>query len=77
MAPASTGRDSKRRMAVNNTDQGKRGVFSVFWDLVRILDTVAMKLAAPKIDLAPAKCREKIAISTGGPLCAMLLDRGG
>lgn len=68
MAPASTGRDNRSRMAVSNTDQGKSGVFSVFWDLVRMFDTVAIKLAAPRIDLAPAKCKEKIAISTGGPL---------
>lgn len=30
MAPARTGRDSKRRIAVNKTDQGNNGVFSVF-----------------------------------------------
>jgi hypothetical protein len=29
-----------------------------------------MKLAAPKIDEAPAKCNAKIAKSTEGPLCA-------
>lgn len=68
MAPARTGRDSRRRIAVSSTDHGNNGVFSVFWIFVRILDTVAIKLAAPRIDLAPAKCREKIAISTGGPL---------
>lgn len=39
--------------------------------------SVAIKLAAPKIDLAPARCNEKIAISTGGPLWAVLPDRGG
>jgi hypothetical protein len=29
--------------------------------------TVAMKLIEPKIEEAPAKCKEKIAISTLGP----------
>lgn len=42
-----------------------------------MLDTVAMKLAAPRMDLAPAKCNEKMAISTGGPLWAIFLDSGG
>ena len=39
--------------------------------------SVAIKFAAPKIDLAPARCSEKIAMSTGGPLCAVLPDKGG
>lgn len=36
-----------------------------------------MKLTAPKIDLTPAKCKEKIAKSTEPPACAILLDKGG
>jgi hypothetical protein len=36
-----------------------------------------MKFTAPKIDEAPARCREKIAISTEGPAWARFLDRGG
>lgn len=36
-----------------------------------------MKFTAPKIDEAPAKCREKIAMSTDGPACARFLDSGG
>lgn len=36
-----------------------------------------MKLIAPKIDEIPAKWREKIVRSTEGPLCAVLLERGG
>jgi len=35
-----------------------------------------MKLAAPKIDEAPAKCKLKIAKSTDGPLWACTLDKG-
>jgi len=38
---------------------------------------VLMKLIAPKIDAAPAKCKLKIAKSTAGPECAMLPDKGG
>jgi hypothetical protein len=36
-----------------------------------------MKFTAPKIDLTPAKCREKIAKSTDPPAWATFLDRGG
>ena len=43
----------------------------------RMLITVVMKLMAPKIDDAPAKCREKMARSTDGPAWAMFEERGG
>jgi hypothetical protein len=33
-----------------------------------ILTIVAIKFIAPKIDLTPAKCKEKIAKSTAEPL---------
>lgn len=36
-----------------------------------------MKLTEPRIEDAPARCKEKIARSTDGPACAMFLDRGG
>ena len=42
-----------------------------------MLATVEIKLMAPKIEEAPAKCKEKIARSTEGPECARLDDRGG
>jgi len=38
---------------------------------------VVIKLMAPRIDDAPAKCNEKIALSTDGPLCASTDDKGG
>jgi len=43
----------------------------------RILAMVVIKLMAPKIDDTPARCNEKIALSTDGPLCASTLDSGG
>jgi len=43
----------------------------------RILITVVIKLIAPKIDEAPAKCNEKIAKSTDGPAWAMFAASGG
>jgi hypothetical protein len=39
--------------------------------------TVVIKFTAPKIEEAPAKCSEKMAISTEGPACARFLDNGG
>lgn len=47
--------------------QTKRGMRSRRIPFHRILITVVMKLMAPKIEAAPAKCREKIARSTDGP----------
>jgi len=41
------------------------------------LTTVEIKFTAPKIEEAPARCREKIARSTDGPAWAILLARGG
>jgi len=38
---------------------------------------VVIKLIAPKIDEAPAKCNEKMAKSTDGPAWAMFEARGG
>ena len=77
IAPANTGKDKSSKMAVKITDHGNKGVFSDFWSFVRMFSTVAIKLAAPRMDLAPAKCREKMAMSTGGPLWAVFLDSGG
>jgi hypothetical protein len=45
--------------------------------VLRILIIVEMKLIAPRIDEIPAKCNEKIVISTDAPACAKFLDRGG
>jgi len=43
----------------------------------RIFKIVVMKLIAPKIEAAPAKCKLKMAKSTEGPECATALDNGG
>jgi hypothetical protein len=71
IAPANTGSDSNNRIAVRNTDQTNNGVCSIFRAGFRILITVEIKLIAPKIEEIPARCREKIARSTAGPLWAM------
>lgn len=64
MAPARTGRDKRRRITVIRTDQTNKGVLSMDVLEDRMLITVEMKLMAPRIDEAPARCSLKIAIST-------------
>lgn len=55
IAPASTGRDKRRRMAVKNTDQTNKGVFSNDITGVRMLITVEIKLIAPRMEEIPAR----------------------
>lgn len=55
MAPARTGRERRRRMAVRNTDQTNKGVWSQDIPGVRILIIVVMKFTAPRIEDAPAR----------------------
>lgn len=77
MAPARTGSESTSRIAVIKTDQINKGIrANVIADL-RMLMIVVIKLIAPRIEEAPAKCREKIARSTELPLCEIFLARGG
>lgn len=75
--PASTGRERRRRMAVTTRDQTYKGIRSAEQPLGRIFRAVVIKLIEPKIDDTPAKCREKIARSTEGPLWATFPARGG
>jgi len=67
IAPANTGRDNNKRIAVIKTDQTNKGVRSIVIILGRIFITVVIKFTAPKIDEIPARCREKIVKSTLGP----------
>jgi hypothetical protein len=77
IAPANTGSDRSRRIAVILTPQTNRGTDSKFIPLGRIFITVVMKLIDPRIEDTPAKCIEKIARSTDGPAWAMFPARGG
>jgi len=77
IAPAKTGRERSKRMAVKRTDQTNKGIKSIDIEEIRIFRIVVMKLIAPKIEEAPAICKEKIVISTLGPLWAKNLDKGG
>lgn len=77
IAPANTGNDSSKSTTVMVTAHTNSGMRSNCIPCHRMLITVVIKLIAPKIDDAPAKCKEKIARSTDGPACAMFEDRGG
>lgn len=74
---ARTGSDSRRRMAVINTDQTNRGVW--YWVIEGgfMLIDVVMKLIAPRIEETPARWREKIVKSTEAPACAKFPANGG
>jgi len=67
MAPASTGSASNRSTAVISTDHTNNGIESRLIDEERIFMMVVMKLMAPRIEEAPAKCRLKMARSTEIP----------
>lgn len=77
IAPARTGRASKSKIAVINTDHTNSGIFSNLHIHLRILIIVVIKLIAPKIEEIPARCSEKIAVSTEYPLWKIELDKGG
>ena len=77
IAPAKTGKERRRRTVVIFTAHTKRGIRSSRRPSLRILITVVMKLIEPRIEEAPARCREKIARSTDGPAWAMFLESGG
>lgn len=67
IAPASTGSDSSSSTAVIRTDHTNNGIESNDIDADRIFIIVVMKLIAPRIEEAPAKCSLKIARSTEIP----------
>lgn len=68
MAPASTGRERSNRRAVIWIDQVKRVIFAGIAGEDCLLAPVVRKLIAPRIDLAPARCKEKMVKSTAAPL---------
>lgn len=75
--PARTGRDKRRSTAVIFTDQTNSGTRSNRIPLNRILIIVVIKFREPRIDLIPARWREKMARSTDGPLWEMFPASGG
>ena len=76
MAPASTGSDSNSKNAVTSTDHTNSGILCSVMPGARMLKIVVMKLMAPRMDAAPARCSEKMARSTAGPGCPEVLSGG-
>jgi len=67
IAPAKTGSDNSRSTAVISTDHTNRGIESKDMEADRMFMIVVIKLIAPKMEEAPAKCNLKIARSTEIP----------
>ena len=67
MAPASTGSDNSSRKAVTSTDHTNSGILCSVMPGARMLKMVVMKLIAPRIEEAPAKCSDRMAKSIAGP----------
>jgi hypothetical protein len=67
IAPANTGNESNNKIAVIRTAQANKGIRSKSIPNTRKFPKVLMKFTAPKIELTPAKCNEKIAKSTDLP----------
>jgi len=77
MAPANTGKDNNNKNAVISTDHTNNGKLCIFKPGVRILKIVTIKLIAPRIEDAPAKCKLKMLKSTAEPECAKDPLKGG
>ena len=67
IAPARTGNDNSRRMAVMKIAQQNNGNLCIDIPGCRIFNTVVMKFILPNILLIPARCKLKIARSTEPP----------
>src|ERR1700740_401185 len=67
IAPASTGSDKSSRNTVTRIDHTNSGILCSVMPGARMLKIVVMKLMAPRIEEAPARCSERIAKSTAGP----------
>jgi len=77
IAPANTGRERSNKIVVIKTDHTNKGIISIFIKVGFIFIMVVIKLIDPKIEDTPAKCKEKIAISTALPLWVIFLAKGG
>jgi cytochrome c oxidase subunit 1 len=67
IAPASTGSASKSRKVVTRIDHTNSGILWSVMPGARMLKIVVMKLMAPRIDEAPARCSARMAKSIAGP----------
>tara|TARA_B110000091_G_scaffold209912_1_gene251857 strand:+ start:931 stop:1401 length:471 start_codon:yes stop_codon:yes gene_type:complete len=77
IAPASTGSDNSKRIAVINTAHTKSGILCIVIPGVRMFKIVVIKFMAPKIEEIPARCKLKIAKSIDPPEWNSIEDNGG
>jgi len=75
--PANTGNDNNNKIAVKYTAQTNKGNLFIDCPPCRKFIIVVIKLIAPPIEDAPAKCKLKIAKSTDGPVCVFTEANGG
>jgi hypothetical protein len=77
IAPANTGKESKSKTAVIKIDQANSGVLCKFIPIAFIFKIVVIKLIAETKLEVPAKCKEKIAMSTDPPLWPLAEESRG
>ena len=77
MAPANTGSDNKSRNTVTRIDHTKSGILCIVMPGARMLKMVVMKLMAPRMEEAPARCMDRMAKSTAGPGWPVVEESGG
>ena len=77
IAPASTGSASTSRNAVTSIDHTNSGIRCIVMPGARMLKIVVMKLIAPRIDEAPARCSDRMTKSIAGPGVPALDENGG
>ncbi len=77
MAPANTGNDNNNNTAVINTAHANNGILCNVIPGALMLIIVHMKLIAPNILDAPAKCKLNIAKSTDPPEWYSIEANGG
>lgn len=64
IAPANTGKESNSSTVVTRIDHTNRGILFKVMPAIRMFIIVVIKLMAPRIEEAPAKCNLKIVKST-------------
>lgn len=67
IAPANTGKDKIKSIAVINTAHTNNGNLCIVIPGVLMFKIVVIKFIAPKIEETPARCKLKIAKSTDPP----------
>ena len=72
-----TGNDNNNNIAVKYIAHTNNGMCTKCIPIVRIFNTVTIKLIAPnKLEIV-VKCKANIAKSTDGPECELIDDKGG